>query len=128
MCEHRARVGDSAAERPATAPLRFELDPSGAPRGAWLVTATGQEISLDRSELVIGRSPSCDIAWTDDVTLSRRTCALRFAGGGCVVEDLDSRCGTLVNDRRVSRAGLHEGDVVRVGSRCFTVERRPWIA
>jgi pSer/pThr/pTyr-binding forkhead associated (FHA) protein len=42
------------------------------------------------------------------------------------VQDLKSTNGTFVNDRRVSRHPLAEGDVIQVGETClqFRVEHR----
>lgn len=72
-------------------------------------------VHSDMEPLVVGRNPGSPI-------LSRETSVSRshahFAverGEGLVVEDLGSSNGTFVNNERIRRAVLHEGDVVRCG-------------
>mgnify|MGYP000491092592 CR=1 FL=1 len=125
-CAHLVRVAHAGitAPRPATPPLRFELDPAGVPRGAVLVVDTGQEFSLHKPRTTIGRSKSSDIV-IPDANLSRVTARLYFdEHGQCYVEDMQSACGTVVNDARVDRAGLHEGDQIRLADHVLRVERR----
>lgn len=120
-CAHLAAGGEP---RPATPPLRFALEPDGAPRGAWLVLPTGA-VALTRPVTVVGRAKGCDVV-IDDPTLSRRTCSIGFdADGHCVVADLQSACGVIVGDRRIDRVALHEGDRVYVGGTSFSVVKRP---
>lgn len=66
-------------------------------------------------ETVIGRDPTCGVVVADP-TVSRRHARLRPIPGGCLVEDLESKAGTFVNSRRVTRPlELLEGDVIRIG-------------
>ena len=124
-CAHLSRVaGAGAAPRPATPPLRFELDADGVPRGAVLVVDSGEQFPLTRPQTTIGRSDRADIR-IHDANLSRITARLSFtAAGQCMIEDMQSACGTVVNDARVSRAGLHEGDEIRLADHVFRVVRR----
>src|SRR5262245_50951383 len=69
-------------------------------------------------KLSIGRSPRSDIVLTDE-RASRSHCEIRPAdgpGGPCYLHDLNSRNGTLLNNRPVDRSPLREGDVIMVGS------------
>ena len=85
----------------------------------------GRAVALERAVTVIGRAPGCDLV-IEDVTLSRRTCSLSFdSAGHCIVTDLDSACGVVVNGHKVTRAGLHAGDQVYVGSVVFSVAPGP---
>lgn len=119
-CAHLAGAEPSS---PSTPPLRFELGPDAAPRDAWIVLPD-RAVAITRPVTVIGRSRDCDLS-IPDITLSRRTCAIEFdADGSCFVVDLDSACGVVVHGQKVTRAGLHAGDRVRVGSSEFVVERR----
>ena len=68
--------------------------------------------------LSIGRAPTNDIA-VPDTSVSSEHCRVRPEGGIFVVHDLKSTNGTFVNDRRISRHPLVEGDVVRVGETVF---------
>ncbi len=124
-CAHLARVAETGASaRPETPPLRFELDPDGVPRGAVLVVDSGEEFPLTRAKTTIGRSNRSDIV-IPDANLSRITARLFFADNGqCMIEDMHSTCGTVVNDHRVDRAGLHEGDEIRLADHVLRVERR----
>ncbi len=72
------------------------------------------------SELVIGRSTTCDV-FIPDRRLSRRHARLFAEDDRLLVEDLDSHNGTYVNGKRVSRAQLYPSDVVRVGTSKFEV-------
>ena len=65
---------------------------------------------------VIGRSTSCDVC-VGSKTVSRTHARLRVAAGRITIEDLDSRNGTFVEGRRLSReATLEDGDEIRLGS------------
>lgn len=124
-CAHLARVArDGATTRPETPPLRFELGPDGAPRGAVVVVVGLREFPLQRPQTIVGRGKASDIDIADQM-LSRRTARFVFGTDGqCFIEDMQSTCGVLLNDQRVDRAGLHEGDEVRLGNHIFRVERR----
>src|ERR1044071_4777898 len=67
--------------------------------------------------VTIGRAPTCDVTIADPA-LSQRTCELRVTGDGAVyIADLDSACGTVVNDTRIAAPyRLHERDAIRIGN------------
>ncbi len=72
-------------------------------------------LSDDRAEIVIGRSPDCDIT-LEDANISRRHCLVKRSWHGFTAQDLGSRNGVLVNDRRVEGARmLRDGDELQVG-------------
>jgi pSer/pThr/pTyr-binding forkhead associated (FHA) protein len=75
--------------------------------------ADGVEWPLARS-LRIGRSSGCDVVLTDD-SVSRRHAEIALRGGVCVLRDLGSCNGTLVNGRPVLRARLRRGDEIVLG-------------
>lgn len=73
----------------------------------------GRRVAL-RSEVVIGRDPTCAIRLdADDV--SRRHARVAPAGDGHVVGDLGSLNGTWVNGLEVELRTLVSGDRIRVG-------------
>jgi Sigma-54 interaction domain/FHA domain len=74
----------------------------------------GCAIGLDSGEHTLGRDRDCDLA-VPDSTLSRRH--LRFVpiDNAWHAEDLGRRNGTLLHDRPLTRARLHDGDVLQVG-------------
>jgi pSer/pThr/pTyr-binding forkhead associated (FHA) protein len=62
----------------------------------------------------IGRAPTNDIPLSDS-SVSGEHCRIRPEGGVFVVHDLKSTNGTYVNEKRIERHRLSEGDVIRVG-------------
>jgi hypothetical protein len=62
----------------------------------------------------VGRARANDIV-LEDVAVSSQHCRIRLEQGRFVLHDLKSTNGTLVNDQKVSRHTLSEGDVIRIG-------------
>jgi hypothetical protein len=62
----------------------------------------------------IGRSRANDIQ-VDDVSISGQHCRIRPEDGHFVLHDLKSTNGTMVNDKKVARHVLAEGDVISIG-------------
>jgi ABC transport system ATP-binding/permease protein len=62
----------------------------------------------------LGRSPSADLV-IPGAEISANHAKLVLRDGELVVFDTESKNGTFVNDRRVPRAKLRPGDVVRLG-------------
>jgi pSer/pThr/pTyr-binding forkhead associated (FHA) protein len=62
----------------------------------------------------IGRSRANDIQ-VEDVSISGQHCRVRPEDGQFVLHDLKSTNGTLVNERKVVRHVLAEGDVISIG-------------
>lgn len=76
--------------------------------------AAGTRYSLDRPKTVVGRHPSCDIA-TELSAVSRYHAQFVQQNSGFVVEDLQSRNGTYVNEQRVDGPRqLQCDDVIRI--------------
>ena len=69
----------------------------------------------------IGRGISNEIS-IPDTRLSRVHCRFEYVGPRCVLSDLNSSNGTLVNGRRVNKAALQNGDTITVGdlNLCYT--------
>ena len=63
----------------------------------------------------LGRAKVNDIVLNADVAVSSEHCRIRPEEGGFVLHDLKSTNGTFVNDRRVTRQPLTEGDTIQVG-------------
>ena len=68
----------------------------------------------------IGRAPRADFI-VDRALVSRIHCRLTAGNEKVEVEDLASTNGTFVNDKRVERAHLANGDRLRVGRIELTV-------
>ena len=69
---------------------------------------------LEKLPLVIGRSADADIQ-LDDRWVSRQHCQVDVQEGVVVVQDLESRHGTLVNDQPITRSKLFPGDTLCIG-------------
>lgn len=65
--------------------------------------------------LVVGRKPPSGLLIADP-QISRRHFEIRREAECCVLSDLDSRNGTRVNGKRVTRRVLRAGDAIEVGS------------
>jgi hypothetical protein len=75
----------------------------------------GQVFNLSMESAVsIGRAPTNDIPVNDNA-VSGEHCRIRPESGAFVLLDLQSTNGTFVNEKRIERHRLSEGDVVRVG-------------
>jgi DNA-binding winged helix-turn-helix (wHTH) protein len=102
----------------AAAPSQEGTLEATAPDG-WLVGTTA-EIALFAGENVLGREGP-GVILVKSSTVSRRHARIAVGASGAVVEDLGSKNGTYVNDRRVSKpTPVAEGDQVRIGSLLFT--------
>ncbi len=65
---------------------------------------------------VFGRDPELEL-FLDAPDVSRRHARIRVAGDEATIEDLESKNGTFVGDRRLGPATrLADGDSIRVGS------------
>ena len=99
---------------------RSEPAPNGEPihrsdarvRLVW----TGGRAGLADGEYVIGRDPNLEL-FLDSPGVSRRHARITISGDEAAVEDLGSKNGTFVGDRRIDVAvRLADGDSFRVGS------------
>jgi DNA-binding winged helix-turn-helix (wHTH) protein len=72
--------------------------------------------SIGVGEYVLGRDPDLEL-FLDSPRVSRRHAVITVTADGATVEDLGSKNGTFVADRRVEAATpLADGDVIRVGA------------
>jgi diguanylate cyclase (GGDEF)-like protein len=124
----------SSIQQPDGAPMEPDGEPDQTQRislakvhaasrtkSAGLVVIEGMSLGsiyvLDRGSYLIGRSPDAHIH-IDNFLVSRFHAELRVNAGDpphCVLRDLDSTNGTLVNDDRVEERLLQDGDKIRIG-------------
>jgi hypothetical protein len=97
-----------------------EEGPGGGPYAAH-VLGDGSRVELGEDPVCIGRSEDCEIQLADK-NVSRRHAEVRREGGGFVIVDLDSTNGTRVNDGRVKRRDLTDGDEIQVGATTLRFE------
>jgi hypothetical protein len=84
----------------------------------------GPDIPLDRTPIVVGRSPLCDARITSD-RVSRRHCAVSVVAGKVEVRDLGSTNGILINGRQVLSGWLHPGDILSIAGARYRLELGP---
>jgi DNA-binding winged helix-turn-helix (wHTH) protein len=94
----------SAMRKPVGKDARFRI--------VW----AGGRVGLGDGEYVLGRDPDLEL-FLDSQDVSRRHARITVAGDEATIEDLESKNGTFVADRRLEAATrLADGDSIRVGS------------
>jgi len=130
---------DPAIARPrATAPASFDdgtetfrpdlgvLTPGARQMVITVISGPQAGLSrvLDKSELVVGRAPECDIM-IEDTALSRRHCRFIERDGVLFIEDLGSSNGTLVSGERLREPRrVSDGDRVQAGRSLLGLSRQ----
>ena len=69
----------------------------------------------ERGRWVLGRDLECDVLLGGDDAVSRRHAEIAVRAGVCLIRDLDSCNGTLLNGRLVNRARVRRNDVLVIG-------------
>jgi DNA-binding winged helix-turn-helix (wHTH) protein len=90
----------------------------------WVVW-DGRQVRLIDGDNVLGRAPDAAV-WIDAPGVSRHHARIVISGGRATVEDLASKNGTFVRDRRVGAPlVLCDGDQIRLGSVVITFRIPP---
>ncbi len=85
-------------------------------------TEDTQPHSFAKTEIVLGRSPTCDLT-LDDKTISARHARCAYHHGQWWLEDLGSTNGTFINGEVVETSVvITDGDALRLGSVVVTVK------
>lgn len=71
---------------------------------------------------IIGRDVANDIVIANK-TVSRRHAAIIFDGEECIIEDLNSKNGTFVNEEKITKYSLSDSDVISIGNEYISVEK-----
>ncbi len=123
-------IGDLRLRRPErTRPRAFVTVRAAARRIVYGSAADdGPEstlLALDwtgaQTELLIGRSSSCDVVLSD-LSVSRHHVRLFYRDGKWVLHDLKSTNGTLVNGARVGRCEVRPGDRLALGDEQLRID------
>ncbi len=86
----------------------------------------GTAIKIDKTIMLIGRHPDCDIVLKHSRKISRKHCCLAQIDDRIVIRDLGSLNGVWVNGQRVHRQNdLSVGDELSVGDVAFRLENDP---
>ncbi len=80
-----------------------------------------KEVPVGNRPIGIGRAPDNDLP-VDNLAVSNYHARVYYEAGRLVVEDMDSLNGTFVNDLRVERATLHDGDSIWIGKHHVQVD------
>ena len=93
-----------------------------------VVSFKGQEVGRWPLEgpLTIGRSTECNVV-VRDILLSRRHCEIAPYRNGWIASDLGSKNGTTAGKHPITRRGLSDGDVLKLGKTTvrFQIGRLP---
>jgi hypothetical protein len=81
-----------------------------------------KEIHLGTRPVTIGRAPDNDIP-IDNLAVSNYHARVYVEAGSLVVEDLNSLNGSFLNDIRVERAMLKDGDTILIGKHQVIVDQ-----
>lgn len=80
-----------------------------------------KEVPVGNRPVTIGRAPDNDLP-VDNLAVSNYHAKIYYEAGRMVIEDLNSLNGTFVNDLRIERATLHDGDSVHIGKHMIKVD------
>jgi DNA-binding winged helix-turn-helix (wHTH) protein len=87
---------------------------------AWLLNRS-QRIALSTGVITLGRDPTCE-GLIDAPGVSRQHARVRVEARSIVIEDLDSKNGTFLNDKPIAEpTPIGDGDRVRFGQIQFVV-------
>jgi hypothetical protein len=81
-----------------------------------------KEVPLGTRPVTIGRSPDNDIP-IDNLAVSNYHARVYVEAGSLVVEDLNSLNGSFLNDIRIERAMLKDGDAILIGKHHILVDQ-----
>ncbi len=82
----------------------------------------GPDITVDRSVVVVGRHPQCDVR-LDSIRVSRRHCCVIPEQDEVVVRDLGSTNGIRINGKRVEMGRLKLGDELMIAHIRFRLDQ-----
>ena len=76
--------------------------------------AVVDHIELKQGDMKIGRRPGCEIV-LDHLAISGEHANIFTIGGDSFVQDLNSTNGTFINNKRVTKHHLRNGDTINIG-------------
>jgi hypothetical protein len=129
----RFRVRSAAMAKVTPSAERAATD-TAVRRAEVVLEVNGMRHPIEPPGMVVGRGADADLR-INDPGVSRRHAEIRVHARdpddardtGVSVVDLGSTNGMFVNDRRVERAALRDGDTIKVGHTAMTVHLAPWV-
>ena len=73
-----------------------------------------QEFVLDKQDVTIGRTANNDIP-IDNLAISGHHATVYVTASGPELVDMNSTNGTIVNDKKIERHHLQDGDIITIG-------------
>jgi pSer/pThr/pTyr-binding forkhead associated (FHA) protein len=80
-----------------------------------------KEVDLTKDEIVLGRSKHVDVQLFDE-DVSRRHVKIIHRSGKIYLEDLQSKNGTFVHGKSVTKTGIAEGETFSIGPFTISIE------
>jgi len=77
-------------------------------------------LETDKETITIGRENNSDIQ-INNLGVSKKHASITRQNGGYFIEDLNSTNGTLLNNEKITKAGLSGKDVVTIGKHTLFV-------
>lgn len=115
----RRRGGPTMTVEDAPLPTAMPTTTKGYLEVLEAVTRTEPSVPLQGTIVRIGRSPAqCEIAFENDITVSRVHANLQLEGSDYRIFDENSTSGTFVNERQVPDYGIQlmDGDEIHLGA------------
>ncbi|HEX9901690.1 MAG TPA: FHA domain-containing protein [Acidobacteriota bacterium] len=95
---------------------------------AWLLMTAGplkgKQFIIYRNPTLIGSSPRCDVYLFKDPEVEEAHAAINLVRDGYELEDKGTKSGTYVNNVRIKRKRLVNGDQIRIGSALFVYSEK----
>ena len=85
------------------------------PLAQFIDVVTRETLEVNAAHCIIGRERAAADVVLRDPNVSRRHAELTFTGSDWSIEDLNSTNGTFVNNRRITRCPLRNGDLLTFG-------------
>lgn len=92
---------------------------TGRFRLTYLLHGVAKSVEFRQPEVLIGRSPDCDLV-INQPGMSRKHALIQRILGGWMIVDQGSRNGVYVNRRRVMQQVIHDGDQISPGPEALT--------
>lgn len=79
-------------------------------------------VELKQGDMKIGRKPGCEIV-LDNLAVSGEHANIFTIGEDSFIQDLNSTNGTFINNKRMTKHHLRNGDIVRIGQHALIYMR-----
>lgn len=84
-------------------------------------STAGKQFLVGGTPLTVGRGKDSHILLEDHL-VSRNHAIIYPEGERIIIEDLNSRNGTFVNEEKIKKQELQPGDKIRIGKNLFKIE------